>query len=155
MPGEKQKSVSLSSRFFSFLCLLMVSVVRMTSGVHGKKDISLCIMHSAFCISFGLSLSRNLNHRLSPLERARCSFRLTRSGRFCLRQMTHWVTVPLVLPQPQSSPLALGAGSMLVSVDSFESLLPSANDPLGHRSSRSPNAIMLPRLRSFFASMLP
>ena len=70
---------------------------------------------------------------------------------FCI---LHFIRT-LALPQPQSSPLALGAGSMLVLVDSFGSLLPSANDPLGHHSPRSPNAIMLPRLRSFFASMLP
>ena len=42
------------------------------------------------------------------------------------------------VPHPQSSPLVLGADSMLVSSDSFRSLLPSANDPLGHRFLRSP-----------------
>ena len=38
---------------------------------------------------------RNLNHRCSRLERARRSFRLTRSGRFLLRRMPHCGTASL------------------------------------------------------------
>ena len=43
-----------------------------------------------------------------------------------------------VPPQPQSSHCSLGAVALLVSVDSLRALLPSANDPLGHRFLRSP-----------------
>ena len=45
---------------------------------------------------------------------------------------------PLPLPQPQSSQSSLGADALLVSADSFRSLLPSANAPLGHRFLHSP-----------------
>ena len=73
-------------------------------------------------------LFRKLNRSRLRLERARCSFRLTNSGRL--------IRTPV--PQPQSSPLALGARSLLVSVDELRSLSPAANAPLGHRFLRSP-----------------
>ena len=49
---------------------------------------------------------------------------------------------PLPLPQPQSSQSSLGADALLVSADSFRSLLPSANAPLGHRFLHSPHGTL-------------
>ena len=48
--------------------------------------------NSTVCCFFEWIVSATLIDALLAWSASYCSFRVTRSGRFCLRQMPHWVT---------------------------------------------------------------